>query len=154
MWFIKNYKEVNCLDDLNYLSNGNEIFGFIYIIKNITKNKDYIGKKQLFNTRKIKLSKKQLKKRLDKRTSIYKIVKKESNWLSYTGSNKELNNDIKDGDVIEKYIIDIAYNKTQLTYLETKYQFMLEVLETPNYYNQNIMGKFFNQYNNEIKKNC
>ncbi len=71
------------------------------------------------------------------------MVVKESNWLTYTGSNKELNQDIKDGDKIEKMIIDIAFDSRKLTYLETKHQFKNDVLESNNYYNTNILGRFF-----------
>ena len=71
-----------------------------------------------------------------------------SDWKKYYGSNKHLKNQITKGEVtledLGKQIIQTASNKKQLTYLETKYLFQLEVLENPDlYYNDNILGKFF-----------
>ena len=45
---------------------------------------------------------------------------------------------------LKKQILELAFNKKHLTYLETKYLFSHEVLENPEeYYNDNILGKFF-----------
>ena len=45
---------------------------------------------------------------------------------------------------LNKQILEVAFNKKHLTYLETKWLFQLEVLEQPEkYYNDNILGKFF-----------
>jgi hypothetical protein len=59
-----------------------------------------------------------------------------------------LKRQITEGEVtkedLKKQILEIAFNKKHLTYLETKYLFQLEVLEKPDeYYNDNILGKFF-----------
>ena len=44
----------------------------------------------------------------------------------------------------ERCIIKLAPSKKLLTYYETQYQFMYQVLEKPElYYNDNILGKFF-----------
>ena len=115
-------------------------FGFIYKITNISKNKIYIGSKQLYHTRKVKISKKE--KNLLNTRKIYKYVIKDSGWKSYTGSSIELNNDIKNGDEYIKEIICVVNNKKQIRYYEMKYQFFYNVLETDSY-NKNINGKFF-----------
>jgi hypothetical protein len=70
-------------------------------------------------------------------------IKKESDWLNYTGSNTELNFDIQSGDEIERKILCVCYNLRELTYMETKYLFKHEVLEKKHYYNGNILSKFF-----------
>ena len=58
-------------------------------------------------------------------------------------TKKELvnTNPIKD---FKRSIIKLAPNKKLLTYYETQYQFMYQVLEKPDeFFNYNILGKFF-----------
>ena len=43
------------------------------------------------------------------------------------------------------YNLKKRLGKKELTYLECKYQFMLEVLENTKYLNDNILGKFFDK---------
>lgn len=119
------------------------VFGFVYKIRNVTKGKSYIGRKQIFSARKKNLTKKELSLITDKRAKKYKMVTTESKWQDYTGSNKELNNDIKNGDTIEKTILHFVDSKAKLTYFETKYQFELGVIETDSWYNDNINGKYY-----------
>ena len=74
---------------------------------------------------------------------MYKRVLKESDWKTYYGSHsfiKEANN-----EDLERKILQVAFNKKHLTYLECKWQFVLEVLETNKYLNDNILGKFFDK---------
>ena len=46
---------------------------------------------------------------------------------------------------LKREILEIAYHKKELTYLECKYQFVLGVLESKSYLNDNILGKFFDK---------
>jgi hypothetical protein len=143
---------------MNWLYNGKEItdisqlpqntFGFVYEV--ITpKGKKYIGKKVLFHNYKKKLTKAELALYTGRgRKPTHKIVQKESDWKKYYGSNTHLKKHITEGEVtlenLKKQILELAFNKKNLTYLETKYLFQLEVLEQPEkYYNDNILGKFF-----------
>ncbi len=126
--WIYNGKEMTSLEDF-----PEGAIGFIYQINNITNGKKYIGRKILNSTRKLKPLKGTKKKR---------TVVKDSGWRSYTGSCKELNDDIAKGDVIEKYIEIICFSKKQMSYYELKYQMVREVLESENYYNGNIAGKY------------
>ena len=137
MW-IYNKQKINSIEQID-----NSFYGFIYEIVNITNGKKYIGKKVLQFKRKKTFGKKKIESLQDKRLKKYEIVITESDWLSYTGSNKELNEDIAKGDKIEKYILCFAENARDLTYLETKYLFINEVLEKDIYYNGNILNKFF-----------
>ena len=116
--------------------------GFAYLITNRTTGKIYVGRKNLTSTRKKHYGKKKLASLKDKRLKTYEMVTKESNWKVYTGSNKELNADIKRGDEIDRTILQFAYNKIELTYLEVKYQCIHGVLECESY-NDNILGKFY-----------
>ena len=143
---------------MNWLYNKKEItdisqfpqntFGFVYEV--ITpQGKKYIGKKVLFHNQKKKLTKVELAEQTGRgRRKTFKIVQKESDWKKYFGSNTYLKNQISKGEVtledLRKQIIEIAFTKKHLTYLETKILFQLEVLEKPGeYYNDNILGKFF-----------
>ena len=143
---------------MNWLYNGKEItdisqfpsntFGFIYEV--ITpEGKKYVGKKVLYHNQKKKLTKVELAEQTGRgRRKSYKIVQKESDWKKYIGSNAKLKRQITEGEVtkedLKKQILEIAFNKKHLTYLETKHLFQMEVLENPDeYLNDNILGKFF-----------
>lgn len=103
--------------------------GFVYLIENITNGKKYIGKK-LFT--KSKIYQKNKKK---KRTRV------QSDWISYTGSNELLNEDIKSGHVVKKYILVLCKSKGECSYYETREQFDQDVLFDENYYNAWIQCK-------------
>lgn len=129
------------IDDVSQMPN--DVWGFVYMIT-ADNGKKYIGKKTLYSVRKRKFGKKEAAKVTDKRKKLYEIVKKESDWKKYTGSNKELNEDIESGIGYTKEILHFAYHKKQLSYLETKELFVREVLEShTNYYNSNISGTFY-----------
>ena len=123
-------------------------FGFVYIVTHKPTNKSYIGKKVLYHTRKQKIGKRELQ-RLEKavgRRPSYKLVVKESDWLKYYGSQKEKKKLLMEGkkDEFERLILKLAPNKKLLTYYETKYQMIYQVLEKPDeFFNDNILGKFF-----------
>lgn len=125
-------------------------FGFVYEV--ITpEGKKYIGKKVLYHNQKRKLTRAELAEQTGRgRKSLFKIVSKESDWKSYFGSNASLKKQIVEGEVtkesLDRQILEMAFNKKHLTYLETKYLFQLGVLEHPElYYNDNILGKFFSK---------
>ena len=137
-WLYKN-KEINEISDL-----PNNAFGFVYQTTHLPTNKKYIGKKSLIYNLKKKLGKKeQLLWEGKGRPPVYKRVLKESDWKNYYGSHsfiKEANE-----EDLKREILEIAYHKKELTYLECKYQFTLGVLESRSYLNDNILGKFFDK---------
>lgn len=119
--------------------------GFVYRIE-ASSGKSYIGKKVIYTKRKRKFGKKEAKRvrEKDRRLKLYEIVKKESNWKTYTGSNTELNNDLKGSvHVVKKEILHICKSAKQLSYYETKELFTNEVLHTDKFYNSNISGKYY-----------
>tara|TARA_Y100001980_G_C14481774_1_gene260162 strand:+ start:347 stop:799 length:453 start_codon:yes stop_codon:yes gene_type:complete len=123
-------------------------FGFVYRVVHKPTGKAYIGKKVLYFQRKVKLTQKDLKmyEGVVGRKPSYKLAIKESNWKDYWGSNKLLKEvmDLEPIENFERHIIKTAPNKKLLTYYETKYQFIYQVLENPDeYFNDNILGKFF-----------
>ena len=112
-------------------------FGFIYEATYIPTKEKYLGKKVLFFNRTLPPLKGAKRKR--------KVVK-ESDWQTYYGSHTKIKQLLSEGkqEDFSREILEFAFNKKHLTYLETKYLFQLEVLEKPDlYYNDNILGKFF-----------
>jgi len=107
-------------------------FGFVYRITHKKTKKAYIGCKQYFVRRKGK--------------------KDESNWKTYTGSSKHLNEEIKRlGKKQFRFQIVGEYkNKRSLRYYECYYQMIYHVLtstlegtDEPAYYNNYVGGKFY-----------
>ena len=122
-------------------------FGFIYQITHTPTNKRYIGKKVLYFTRKVKLTKAEIAEQTGPgRKPTTKLVTKESDWKTYYGSNKEFVSltKIHPKEEFVKEILEFAPNKKMLTYYECKYLFKYDAIENnPLYYNDNILGKFY-----------
>ena len=131
MWLYKN-KEINSIEDM-----PTDTFGFVYLVTHTPSGKKYLGKKQLISNRTLPPLKGQKKKRK---------IQKESDWKTYYGSQSEVKQLVKESkDKLEfvREIIIFTSTKKQLTYFETKLQFVNEVLENDEYLNSNILGKFF-----------
>ena len=80
------------------------------------------------------------------RKPSYKRIIKESDWKTYWGSNKPLLELVKNepNENFERQILKTAPNKKLLTYYETQYLFVYQVLLYPDkFFNTNILGKFF-----------
>ena len=141
MW-LYNDKEVSCLDDFPV-----DTYGFIYRVTHKPSGMSYIGKKSLHHNVKKKLTKKQLAEQTGRgRKPTTEVIQKESDWKTYYGSAKPILELIKGGrqDEFERVILHLVPNKKLLTYYECKYLFMYGVLENPyDFYNDNILGKFF-----------
>lgn len=118
--------------------------GFIYEMSAIIDGKPvrYIGKKNFYSNIKKPLGKKALAMTTDKRLKKYRRELK-VNYKDYYSSNKILKDAHKAGVVIKREILRICYSSTELTYQETKYQFIHEVLEREEYLNANILGRFY-----------
>jgi hypothetical protein len=118
--------------------------GFVYEMQAIINGKlvRYIGKKNFYSTTKKRMGKRAVAQLQDKRTKKYTIQKKLS-YLDYYSSNAELKAAHKAGIEIRRFIMKICFSKTELTYYETKYQFIREVLESDEFLNGNILGRFY-----------
>jgi hypothetical protein len=144
MWFsfktdIKYYTEITDFPENTY--------GFIYRITHKESKRYYIGKKILYNTTNVKLGIKETKNLPTQkgRKPTTKQVVKESNWKTYFGSNKDFL-DYRKGkkdDEFNKEILHICKTKLELTYWETYYLFINNVLFDELSYNSNILGKFY-----------
>ena len=130
MWTYKK-KRVESIEDI-----PEGVVGFIYEVTHTPSKKKYIGKKQLVYKKTLP----PLKGKKRRRHS-----QKESDWKTYYGSNETIKGMISEGKVGEfkREILQYAYSKKQLSYLETKYLFLRNVLESDEYFNENILGKFF-----------
>jgi len=114
----------------------NDWFGFIYRIIEIDTGKEYIGKKQFFTTQ----------RKIVQNRKNRKIVKKESNWKTYTSSSTHVNNAIElKGKNAFRFIIESLHkSKASLTYAEVQAQIFEDVLRTKlnngeqKYYNRQI----------------
>jgi len=142
MWLYKN-------EPMETLSSfPPQTFGFVYRVIHEPSGKIYIGKKVLQFTRKAKLTKKDLAvyEGQSGRKPTFKKVVKESDWQDYFGSHKDIITLMKEGkqNEFKREILHLCSSKKLLTYYETKYLFLYEVLEKPNeFFNDNVLGKFF-----------
>ena len=112
--------------------------GFVYLITNLTNNRKYIGKKlakfskTTYKTVKLKngsKKKKKIKSKID------------SDWQDYFGSSIELNKDVEllGKDNFTREILFFCKSKAECSYIEAREQFARRVLESTEYYNNNIM---------------
>jgi len=128
------------------LENIQEYEGFVYKITNNVTGKFYIGKKNFFSKQNKPLTKTELAEQTDKRKSKKKLVVKESNWMNYWGSNKELLADIKElgEDKFDRQILTLCKTKKSLTYWEMHHQCKHDCIVSPQFsYNDQILGKFY-----------
>jgi hypothetical protein len=118
--------------------------GFIYEMSAIIDGKPvrYIGKKNFFANIKRPLGKKALAMSTDKRLKKYRRELK-PDFMKYYSSNKILKDAHKKGIVIKREMLLICFSNMDLTYQETKHQFLYEVLEKQEYLNGNILGRFY-----------
>lgn len=143
MWFY-NKKIISSIEQL---PDWERLCGFVYSIECTQKGpllgKKYFGKKNFFTRTKKALTKKELT--TDKRLKIYKHVVKESNWLSYYGSNAALKADVLSigATKFHREILGLAYSVKELTFLELELQIINNVLRSDHCYNENIAGNYF-----------
>ena len=122
--------------------------GFVYLI-DFSDGTKYLGKKvlytQLWIPRGNSLKKHPKSVKVKSRNTgngyrkVYDLVIRESSWKTYKGSSSET----AKRTPIKRTILAKAYSERELTYLETKYLFLHNVLEDEAFLNGNILGKFF-----------
>ena len=138
-WIYKN----ECLE-----SEPEGYFGFTYLITDKKNNKIYVGKKQFTHKTKKKLSKKAKQLPENKGKRILKGTKN-SGWLNYYGSSKELNEQVKllGEDNFKREILEFAISKSDLTLKEIESQVKYNVLRV-NSYNLWIGGRVYRRFLN------
>jgi len=142
MW-LYNDKWIKSIEDF-----PQDTYGFIYVTTHEPSGKSYLGKKSLYHNVKKKLTKKELAEQTGRgRKSTTQTIQKESDWKTYYGSEEFIKQKIKEKkqDEFTRKILHFVNNKKLLTYFECKYQFQLGVLESNEWLNTNILGKFFSK---------
>lgn len=129
MWLYES-TEIDALPD--------DCVGFVYLITNLTSGRKYIGKKLAkFSRTAIKtvVLKNGTKKKKKVRSKI------DSDWMDYYGSSNELNKDIEllGKENFTREILFYCKSKAECSYIEAREQFTRRVLESDDYYNNNIM---------------
>ena len=130
-WSFNN-KSFNTEDIRNYE-------GFVYVIVSQITFRLYIGRKYFFSMRKAK--------------GATRRTKKESDWKVYYGSNKILQDEVKEHgkENYKRVILSLHTTKGDVNYEEVKQQFLQNVLENDNYYNDNINGKWYRKADHIVK---
>lgn len=129
MWIYNNQELTELPDDC---------VGFVYEITNLTNQRKYIGKKlakfSRTSTKTVTL-KNGTKKKKKVRSKI------DSDWMDYYGSSNELNKDVEalGKENFRRVILFFCKSKAECSYVEAREQFTRRVLESTEYYNNNIM---------------
>lgn len=112
--------------------------GFVYLITNLTTNRKYIGKK-LAKFSRTKYKTVTLKNGTKKKKKIRDKI--DSDWQEYYGSSNELNKDVEllGKENFRREILFFCKSKAECSYIEAREQFTRRVLESTDYYNNNIM---------------
>lgn len=139
----KSLKGINCSDILELYP---DLYGFVYLIE-YEDNTFYVGRKVFYNTHEVRLLYKDGKavdftgskklfykhnevmesdihyKRMNHKLVPFTTIKKESNWKKYVGSNET-----EPINITTRTIINFAYDKLHLTFLENQalYNFITE----------------------------
>tara|TARA_B100000780_G_C20820345_1_gene325927 strand:+ start:50 stop:475 length:426 start_codon:yes stop_codon:yes gene_type:complete len=122
-----------------------DYYAFVYLITNRATAQKYVGKKFFW-------SKKTLPK--TKTRKRRKITYVESDWRSYYGSSRILNEEreIQGDDIYHREILHLCRTKGEAAYMEAKEQFAREVLLTDDYYNGIISCRIGGQSVKNLKK--
>lgn len=129
MWTFEN-ENVETLPD--------DCVGFVYLIVNRANGRKYIGKK-LAKFSKTTTKTVTLKNGTKKKKKVRSKI--DSDWQDYYGSSNELSKDIEllGKENFTREILFFCKSKAECSYIEAREQFLRKVLESDDYYNNNIM---------------
>jgi hypothetical protein len=119
-WFFLNTKDEFTEEHIG------EAFGFVYMITHLKTGRKYIGKK--FFTK----SKTKQVKGKKKRSRV------SSDWMTYWGSNKKLQEEVKENgeDQYVREILHLCKSRSECSYWETFEIFTRHALLNESYYNE------------------
>lgn len=119
---LSSIENITLFNDINKITN---VYGFVYKLT-YTDNTFYIGKKNFYKYKELPVSNRKtnritigepFKKRYKGKLVLFETVQTETNWLNYTGSHEF----IEPKELKSREILEIAYSKLHLTFLENKY---------------------------------
>ena len=163
MWTYKQ-KQINSLEDIP--EEFKNYSGVIYLleVKGGTR-KYYLGQKKFYRDSKRLIGERELESLPNKRGVrkyksksgskkgqwiYYEPIRADNGFMKYLGSSEVLKEDIKNGATVTRHILMFVEKPTMMNYWEQKLQFCKGVLESEDYYNDNIGGRF---YKNWVIKN-
>jgi hypothetical protein len=125
MWFYYNTAEEFKEEDIQ------DHFGFVYLITHLGTGRKYIGKKFFTKSKTRQVKGKKKKSRVS------------SDWLTYWGSNTELQEEIKKNgeDKYTREILHLCKSRSECSYLETFEIFSRHALLSDAYYNSWVTCK-------------
>lgn len=121
-------------NDEQFTSNMiDDYVGFVYLIVDNNNGMKYIGKKNFYSTQRLRPLKGKKRRR---------VVKKESDWMSYHGSSEEVKSlvDQYGSERFTRYIIRLCKTKGEMSYYEAKEQIDRDVLLKPDEYYNSFVG--------------
>jgi len=103
----------------------------------------YIGRKYFKAQSKVKMPGKTRRKR----------VEKESDWRYYRTSSKRVQEDILllGLDRFEFLVISLCKTRAETNYEETRQQFINDVINRDDYYNDNVLHRYFRKSNKDTR---
>ena len=116
-----------------------EYQGFVYKITDLTNNKKYIGKKFFWAPKTLPV-KKTRKRRVK--------TKVQSDWKTYYGSNKEVQELVKKNgpESYKREILRLCKTKGDCSYWELYEQMVNHVLLSEDYYNEFVVAKIHSKH--------
>lgn len=130
-------------EDKEFANPSEDHIGFVYCITELETGKKYIGKKLFWKT----------VKRKPRGAKRVKRVKVQSDWQSYFGSSKALQEAVEENgsNKYKREILRLCKSKGELTYYELKEQVERKVLFRDDYYNEFIGCKLHSRHVASIK---
>ena len=119
-WFFLNTKDEFTEEHIG------EAFGFVYMITHLKTGRKYIGKKFFTKSKTKQVQGKKKRSRVS------------SDWMTYWGSNKKLQEEVKENGV-DQYIREILHlckTRSECSYWETWEIFSRHALMHESYYNE------------------
>ena len=125
------YENPWLFNDTPFTSNDiGKFVGFVYVVE-CPDGKRYLGRKYFWSIRKVK--------------GKTRRQRFESDWKSYYGSSEQIKQEVKEKgkENFKRIIISLHTTQGDVNYQEVRLQFQLDVLESDEWINDNINGKWF-----------